>query len=66
MKNFFLNRVVLAIFAFIVGGVSVWGVMRHGENKKLSSKEEAAPSQFSFRNDPDRFFNSFFNDDLFG
>ncbi|MGZ3774066.1 MAG: Hsp20/alpha crystallin family protein [Pseudobdellovibrionaceae bacterium] len=64
MEKFFFNRIVLVLVAFFAGGASVWGVTKFLERKKAS--EEAPQSLLSLRQNPDKFFPDFFNDDFFG
>lgn len=60
MKKFISNRIVLAVFFFVIGGLSVWGGSRYLVQRKA---HPLADPSVVFQHEPDRFFEDFFNND---
>jgi len=63
LKTFFTSKAFLAISCFIIGGASVWAVERYRGEKR---KEEARPFVMAPGENPESFFDEFFNEDFFG
>lgn len=60
MKNLISNRIVLAVFFFVIGGLSAWEGSRYLVQRKT---QFSADPSVVFQHEPDRFFEDFFNDD---
>ncbi len=59
MKNFFLNRVVLFMIAFVIGATSVWGTTKYFEQKRTDTSASSY-----FKTNAESILDDFFKENI--